>query len=67
MGLEDAASSAWKEESGSGKSQHIDGGRCFVNCKLRRNTFLPGEVVHGTVKVAVASKDQVFVDIEQVL
>lgn len=49
-------------------NQTKEGGRdrCVVSCKLRRNTFLPGEQIRGTVKIGVSSKGQSYVDIEQV-
>lgn len=40
--------------------------RCVVTCRLRRNTFLPGEQILGTVKFEVSSQDQEYIDIEEV-
>lgn len=47
----------------STKSQHPHS--CSVSCRLRRNTFLPGEQIEGTVKLAVSSQDH-DVEIEEV-
>lgn len=56
----------------STKHRQLDQGRphqqdvFLVSCKLRRNTFLPGDQIEGTIKLAVSSKDHDEVDIEEV-
>lgn len=45
---------------------HPQQDRCVVTCRLRRNTFLPGEQILGTVKFEVSCQDQEYIDIEEV-
>ena len=55
-----------RQRERSNQPQEAGQDRCLVICRLRRNTFLPGEQIRGTLIFDVSSKDQSYVAIEQV-
>ncbi|CAM9197351.1 unnamed protein product [Ascophyllum nodosum] len=54
-----------RQRERSNQPQEAGRDRCLVICRLRRNTFLPGEQIRGTLIFDVSSKDQSYVAIEQ--